>query len=219
MDTPAPTPALEADQPETPSPPADQPKTPALSADQPEMQANAVALTHATLQASKMLIQTAPANSGSCAGTENWTSEDAAREDEMLRLVNVARSAPRNCGSQGSFPAASPLSFDIQARCAARRHAKDMADKQYFDHASQSSGLTFGQRMQAAGYTNRPVSENIAAGEATAEKTNSGLMGSDGHCANIMSKDATQLAVGAYTARGQSRYSTYWVQNFGTNRN
>lgn len=154
----------------------------------------------------------------SCPGIDSWTAEEAAQEAEMLRLVNVARSANRNCGSKGSFPAVPPVAFDPQLQCAARRHAKDMADRQYFNHNTQGSGQTAGERIESTGYKDIAGGENIAAGPDLADVANAGFMRSDGHCANIMNKDYNQLAIGCYKARGKSQYTYYWVQDYGTIR-
>ena len=57
-----------------------------------------------------------------------------------------------------------PLNFNVKLRCAARKHAKDMARRNYFSHDTLGSGMTASDRVTAAGYRWSTTGENIAAG-------------------------------------------------------
>lgn len=154
---------------------------------------------------------------GGCAGP--WTSEETARENEMLRLVNIARASPRSCGVNGYFPAVQPLAFDAKLRCAAREHSLDMGNRSYFSHDTLGSSQTVASRIQATGFRNTPGGENIAAGYVTAAEATNGLLQSDGHCANIMNKNFNLIGVGCYhDVTSGSQYNYYWTQDFGTVR-
>lgn len=139
-------------------------------------------------------------------------SQTATLRAEVLQLVNQARSVPRVCGTK-SFAAAGPLVAQGDLRAAAQGHASDMAANDYFAHTSLD-GRSPWDRIAESGYAGFGMSENIAAGFATAQGVVDGWLNSPGHCANLMNPTATQLGVGHASAPG-STYGHYWVQNFG----
>lgn len=130
----------------------------------------------------------------------------------MMTLVNQLRAAGATCGGT-AYPPVPAVTLDTRLRDSARAHALDMGQNGYFAHNSQDGRTPF-QRMADAGYSGAPVSENIAAGNGTAQATFSQWVGSAGHCANMMSANANELGVG-YANVGGSPYTHYWVQNFG----
>lgn len=133
-------------------------------------------------------------------------------EDSVLSLVNQHRAAGASCGGSGFGPTHA-LSMNGQLRLAARGHSEDMAIQGFFSHTSPQ-GVTFSQRIRAAGYGGSPIAENIAAGYATAEAAVAAWMSSPGHCANIMSPSFRSIGVG-YAYRSGSPYGAYWTQDFG----
>ncbi len=136
-------------------------------------------------------------------------------EDEVLRLVNEARAAGHDCDSKGKFGPAPPLTMNASLRCAARKHAADMANRNYFDHVSPE-GETFIERIAQAGYGSyAQIGENIAGGVVldNARAAVDGWLDSDGHCANIMNEFYTEL--GAGVAEGPGDLTYYWTQEFG----
>lgn len=135
-----------------------------------------------------------------------------ATEQRVLDLVNQARASARTCGTN-KHPAAAPLVWDAKLAVAARGHAKDMADRNYFSHTSQD-GRSFVDRITNAGYKGFAIGENIAAGQQTAEDVMQSWLNSAGHCNNIMNADAKELGVGM-AQNSSSQYGVYWVQNFG----
>ncbi len=142
-----------------------------------------------------------------------WPDPLPSWEDEVLTLVNEARATGKNCGSEGNFGPTHPLTMDASLRCAARKHSHDMATRNYFNHTSPD-GETFSQRIDQAGYGDfRQIGENIAAGTMSPKATVDGWLGSDGHCANMLSPNYSELGVGAYEGAGDFVY--YWTQTFG----
>ena len=132
---------------------------------------------------------------------------------EMFRLVNEARSAARYCGPTYHWPT-KELLWDDRLHKAAADHAQDMADRNYFGHQSPPPGSTSPcDRSVAAGWSRPACAENLAAGHATARKAVDGLLGSPGHCQNIMDPILAKLGVGVATG---GRYRIYWVQHFGS---
>jgi uncharacterized protein YkwD len=145
-----------------------------------------------------------------CAPTETWNPDYAAREAEIVVIVNRYRAEGANCGGQ-EMPPAGPLSMDPNLQCAARGHTMDMAERDFFDH-DNPDGDGPDDRMEAAGYDGRGWGENIAAGNSTAEETMEQWMDSPGHCRNIMNDGYTLIGVGYYPG---GEYDHLWTQTFG----
>ncbi len=131
-------------------------------------------------------------------------------EQQVVELVNDHRASI----NQPPLKRVAPLD------AAARYHACDMRDDDYFSHHSQdwngSSHVvvcTWIQRIQNF-YSNwQAMSENIAAGQESPGEVMSDWLSSAAHRANIERDTIYEIGVG-YCAPGGS-YGRYWVQNFG----
>jgi uncharacterized protein YkwD len=132
--------------------------------------------------------------------------------EQMLSLVNQFRAMGGQCGSD-YFAPTDPLVLNEMLNTASLKHAQDMANQNYFDHASLD-GRTPWDRMEAEGYFGSAYGENIAAGRATSNETFVQWRDSPGHCSNMLSPNFTELGVGYY-ANPNTPYTHYWVQNFG----
>lgn len=141
-----------------------------------------------------------------------WNAGWATLESQVLTLVNQRRAAGATCGGVAK-PAVPALTLNTKLRCAARNHARDMANNNYFSHTGLN-GSQFYQRITAAGYTWTQVAENIAAGQTTAASVVAGWMASTGHCNNIMNGALKNIGVG-YAYNVNATYDHYWVQDFG----
>lgn len=141
-----------------------------------------------------------------CAPAANWSAAWSSYEDEVLRLANQYRAAGATCGTTSYGPAAA-LSVNPALRCAARLHAKDMQDRNYFSHTTPD-GVTFDQRITQAGYDWRTIGENIAYGQRSPQEVMTAWMQSPGHCQNLMNPSFKELGVGFYD-------NYRWVQDFG----
>lgn len=157
----------------------------------------------------------ASAGAGCPEDGSGYQSEWQAFECEVLRLVNEHRAAGATCGGE-AFGAAPALAMSAQLRTAARNHAEDMAQHNYFDHDSQD-GRGPSERISATGYNWSTWGENIAAGSGSAEGAVNQWMNSEGHCKNIMNASFKEIGIGYSSAPG-STYRHYWVQVFGTPR-
>jgi len=129
---------------------------------------------------------------------------------EFLKAINRTRQKGCNCGTM-YMPPAPPLVWNNLLEKAARGHAQDMAQKQYFSHVSQDGRTTF-MRVENAGYTRTgyksfTVGENIAQGQPTIAVVMQGWLNSEGHCRNLMNPDFKEVGIWLY--------DTYWVQDFG----
>jgi uncharacterized protein YkwD len=158
---------------------------------------------------------------GECKALDDHFQEEWAEfEQQVLQLTNQRRSEGANCGSAGNFGPASPLTMQNQLRAAARRHSWHMGEAGYFEHESPGGpcGTTPWDRIETAGYTSwTNLGENIAAGYASVQQVMDGWMGSDGHCANIMSPSFKEIGIGYASVPG-SPYTVYWTQDFGTSQ-
>lgn len=152
-----------------------------------------------------------PNDSEYCSAVAMWDPAEAALEEQVLAIVNQRRAEGADCGSEGSFAPAPPLTMNGQLRCAARVHSLDMATRNYFSHDTPE-GVGPGARVDASGYQWSTWGENIAAGSPDAAGTMDQWMNSDGHCSNIMDPDYTELGVG-YAPGGD--YGHVWTQVFG----
>jgi uncharacterized protein YkwD len=134
-------------------------------------------------------------------------------DEEVLQLVNQVRSKK---GLQ-------VLELNPLLNKAAFAHAKDMADNDYFDHNSKAKKkngrfvkvATPFERMER--FTENQItaySENIAAGQRTAEEVVNVWMKSPTHRRNILSKEVKYMGLGVAQNK-ESTYNVYWVQCFG----
>jgi uncharacterized protein YkwD len=102
---------------------------------------------------------------------------------------------------------------------AARYHAADMGQDNYFDHATMdriNGGLKVicDPFQRIATYYLGANGENAAAGFHSPEAVMEGWMNSDGHRSNILNPSTRAIGVGYYEGSGD--YYSYWVQDFGT---
>ncbi|PIR79802.1 MAG: hypothetical protein COU25_03480 [Candidatus Levybacteria bacterium CG10_big_fil_rev_8_21_14_0_10_35_13] len=112
-------------------------------------------------------------------------STDIVSENEMFSFVNSER-VKRGL---------SELSFSQDLTNVGRDHCKDMLERGYFSH-NTPEGLTPFDRMAAAGIAFKYGGENLALAP-NSSLAMKGLMESEGHKANILSKDFKKLGVGA----------------------
>ena len=124
------------------------------------------------------------------------TKEQASIEQEVTKLVNVER-------AKAGLPA---LKSDWELARVAEFKSQDMRDKNYFSHTSPTYGSPF-TMMKNFGITYKAAGENIAKGQRTASEVVQAWMNSEGHRANIMSKNFTHIGVGHVEGN-------YWTQMF-----
>ena len=123
----------------------------------------------------------------------------------MLEAVNDLRSRGCRCGLK-RMPPVPPLSWDNRLQQAAQRHAKDMAQQDFFSHQG-SDDSNVSTRARDAGFAWRNIGENIAYNYPDAAAVVAGWQESPPHCRNMMSADFRQM--------GAAVYGGYWVQVLG----
>ena len=154
----------------------------------------------------------APAPAGSATPVVLSTcgySDFAAR---LLQRVNTLRASGAVCGKEGSFPPAGALAWNTQLTQAADGHSQDMSAQNYFAHTSLD-GRAFSQRISATGYTWSTAGENIAAGYAGIDAVMDGWIASDGHCANLMNANFTEIGVACVPGTSGDKFSNYWTMD------
>ena len=134
-----------------------------------------------------------------CDAAATWSPLSTQLEDEMLALVNNVRRRGADCGSQGRFGAAGPLSMSPQLRCAARNHSRDIVERGFFDHTNPD-GEGPSDRMARTGYEWSYWGENLALGLRTPEQVLAGWLRSPGHCASLMKPEFTETGVGQFSS-------------------
>ena len=150
-----------------------------------------------------MLALILVANSNSeIAFSNDWQSQ-------MLKSINKLRTDK----GLSSLILCKPLAGSAQ------KYAQAMADGNFLSHTGKD-GSTPGDRMQNSGYKWKKstirsmVAENIAAGQKSVDQVMNGWKKSKGHYKNMVEKKFVHVGFGQ--ARNQeSKYDTYWVQNFG----
>jgi len=135
-------------------------------------------------------------------------ASDATYEQAVIDRVNAERAAR-------GLP---PLKLSEALRSAARYHATDMAQDDYYDHDTHDR--LGGQLLRVCDVWSRvrsyypsPLSENIAVGYATPASVMAAWLESGGHRDSILNASYREIGVGY--ARGGS-WEHYWVQDFGT---
>jgi uncharacterized protein YkwD len=140
-------------------------------------------------------------------GAENIPMLFEGEEQEMLRIINQARKAK----------GLNTLEWDKDLSRAARYHAFDMATQHYFSHATHDringklemvdGAFKRIRKFYTTGFVN---SENIAAGNKTAEATYKQWYNSKGHYENMFRASSKKVGIGVYYDP-ESPYGYYWV--------
>ena len=155
-------------------------------------------------------IQGDPINCPS--GSEDLTAQNLTFEQEVVVLVNELR-------QEMNLP---PLKVSPTLTKAARYHAKNMAENNYFSHTSENGS---GEEVCApfsrigAFYDWIAAAENIAAGYNSPESVVQGWINSPGHYANLISPYVYEVGVGYWYQAGGSYGGVRWVQDFGRRHN
>ncbi len=145
-----------------------------------------------------------------------------------LNAVNNARTKPQNCGTKGSFPATTVLTWNEKLYNATYEHMQDLIESETFAHEgsgteSDWTGYLLGkksdlmERVENYGYNWGRLGENLGGGTSidTEEEMVQAWLESDNHCENLMNPNFTELGMVMIKSEG-SLYTHYWGQKFGT---
>lgn len=138
---------------------------------------------------------------GPCSADTSLDGEEL----EFLELINDYR-AQNGLG---------PLVFSNALNRAAAWKSAHMATNDYFAHDDAIIDRGFVDRLRDCGYdANTWLSENIAAGNDTAEETFEQWRGSAGHNSNMLNPNMVVIGV-ARVFDDDSTYGWYWTTEFG----
>ena len=165
-------------------------------------------------------------SSGKTVQTVQVTEEE---QIVFLEAINAARAQTQDCGEEGIFEPAPPLSWNDRLANAAYEHSYDMAYSDTFSHEGSGTdtdetaqtldkeeGSTFRERIEHNGYRMwRWIGENIAAGYKDPDVVVDAWIASPHHCANLMNPDFTEVGM-ARVDKVESHYRSYWSQEFGS---
>jgi uncharacterized protein YkwD len=103
------------------------------------------------------------------------------------------------------------MKWNDQLEFAARGHALDMSEHDYFSHTSINGRSMSDRALDAGygfkGYKTYAIGENIAQGQTSITEVMNGWLHSEGHCRNLMNP--------AFREVGVAEINHYWVQDFG----
>ncbi|MEU6239127.1 CAP domain-containing protein, partial [Kitasatospora sp. NPDC047058] len=187
--------------PATPAPTTAAPTTAATTpAASPSSAAASAKPSSAATSSAKASTSTAPAaRTGAPAPATAASGTAAQYAQQVVDLVNAER-GKAGCG---------PLTADSKLAAAAQGHSEDMANRNYFDHASPE-GYHADHRIEAVGYRWSSWGENIARGQKDPAAVMDAWMNSPGHRANILNCSFKQIGVGVRTGSG----GPWWTQVF-----
>lgn len=130
---------------------------------------------------------------------QQQNSNVSQEEQQMIDLVNEER-AKRGLA---------PLKVNEELTKVARIKAQDMITNNYFSHQSPTYGSPF-DMLNQFGISYRTAGENLA-GNQTVEAAHQALMNSDGHRANILGQNYTEIGIGIVNG---GPYGKMFVQLF-----
>ncbi len=145
-----------------------------------------------------------PISTSSTTTTPLVAGEVVLNQDNLLALVNNARSSGQNCGGI-YYPPVADVSWNGTVESSSRIHSDDMYRNGFFSHTGSDGSLPW-DRLTRVGYSWSNVGENIAWGYTSEESVIAAWLNSPGHCSNIMRSFFTHMAL--------SRVGTYWTQSF-----
>ena len=151
-------------------------------------------------------------------------------QSEILKVINEARSLPRDCHDGNGLVSAAPtLTWNEDLYASAYEHSYDLAESNTFSHygsgtatditgSNNNKASYFNERIRANGYVGyRTIGENIAGGQATIKEAVTAWLASPAHCTNIMNPDFKEIGV-AVVVNNDSEYGIYWTQSFGAKK-
>jgi len=177
-------------------------------------------LTAIAMVAAWMLVNGSPASASSCPGANPQVSglSQSAMESSIACLINEQRAGH----------GVRPVQPNAALRQAALGHSTEMISQRYFEHTSPA-GVTFVDRIEAAGYTRGArsweVGENLAWGSGSLSTPGSlvtSWMNSPPHRENLLRARFREIGIAAVVgtpessrdARGVTVSSEYGYRSF-----
>ena len=135
---------------------------------------------------------------------------------EFLRLTNQARFQGQKCGDK-LMNSTGPLTWDPVLAASGAQYLQDMVRLDFRGHIHAGDGSTPQVRAERAGYRGG-VGENLQYNAIAPQEAVTSLLGSPGHCLNLMDPAYSRFGAAVVNGRPDTLFGTYWVQEFGTVR-
>ncbi len=146
-----------------------------------------------------------------CAHVADWPAEFAALENELFGGVNAVRAIGSSCTpSQGGRVETATLTLAPALRCAARLHARDMAERDYVSHQNlegQGPAERIALARQPFSFAGEVIVENTSAAGPSAPEALQQIFAAGG-------PDCETLTSAEYSAAGVGYYGGRWVLDF-----
>jgi uncharacterized protein YkwD len=126
--------------------------------------------------------------------------------EELLAMVNQARSSARSCGSM-QFPAAQPVRWDERLEASAREHSIHQTEIGDLTHVGSNNSNPM-QRAQKQGLNPRSIGEAIGWNFPSSPAMLDGWLNSQEHCELVMHA--------SFTMMGWARYGAYDTMDLST---
>lgn len=144
-----------------------------------------------------------------CRDDDRWPSDWHQHARRLVDEINKKRTEGVECAGE-SMPSVEPVELNPTLVEAARCHAQDMGENEFFAHEG-SNGSTEVERADEAGYSSEYVGENLAKGQRNPRDVVEGWIESEGHCVNLMHAEYRETGAAFVEVGG----TTYWAQTYG----
>lgn len=161
----------------------------------------------------------APVSSPPSTGTTATAVSSACNAPDFsaaaVAVINRYRAGGADCRTLGTFGPTTAVLWNAQLAQAATTHSLDMVAANYAGHTG-SDGSNQATRVAATGYPLRsdsPVGETIAVNAADVDAVIALWMGSDAHCAILMTPSFTAVGQACAPGSASNTYTSYWTLN------
>ena len=132
------------------------------------------------------------------ASEEGWVQIAFVHPHAPRPVTNEARALFNDVNATRAQHGLAPLASDDKLNELALSVARQMADRRYFGH-TDPNGVTFQDRLRAAGFRYRFAAENMAL-DADEQRAHAAFLSSPGHYQNIVDPHPHRLGIAVVSA-------------------
>lgn len=141
---------------------------------------------------------------------DDWDPERIQREDDAIERIARLREEGADCGEAGKSVPAPRLRRRTALDCAARFHARDMAEREYVGRLDPD-GVDEWARVADTGYSASALVQHVAAGPRDVDElVDQTWLPRPVPCSNLTSDELTEIGIG-YFGITDDDFGTYWV--------
>ena len=149
-----------------------------------------------------------------CDSARRWPTESAELEDELFAALNAVRVRSGRCGGVDQDPAGA-VQWSPELRCAARRHATFLAQRNATGHEGSGGSMPW-QRVGFAEYEGFVMHELIARDFVDPDDVIQAWLDNPEHCRPFYRRPIEHVGIGHSRSANGDR--TAWVVLTGRNR-